>query len=164
MKTKLSREELEQIKIKQKNRYKIEMKCDVCGKIISVDEIGNGSGCKNCGWVQDSLSEEFPDRVMCPNLIPLSKAKKLYIEEKPFLPDLDDFISGLDFYGEMQFTYQGIDYGVTRGKNDTVDLWIVNAEVLGTFKDSEKFKENAKIDGKLIKDIWQEVKDVNWLQ
>ena len=85
-------------KMKEKN---IQSKCDVCGNDVFIDQYGNGDECPNCSWVNCAYYEEFPDRVMCPNLISLNKAKKLYADGKTFLPDLDDFIGGLDFYGEM---------------------------------------------------------------
>ena len=138
--------------------------CDVCGTEVYVDSIGNGDECPNCSWVNCAYYEKFPDRVMNPNLISLNKAKKLYADGKPFLPDLDDFIGGLDFYGEMEFTYQGINYGVTRVQNDAVDLWIFNGGTVELFKDSEEFRDKAQINGKLLKDIWQEIENANWLQ
>ncbi len=138
--------------------------CDVCGTEVYVDSIGSGDECPNCGWVNCAYYEEFPDRVMCPNLISLNKAKKLYADGKTFLPDLDDFIGGLDFYGEMKFTYQGINYGVTRVQNDAIDLWIFNGGTVKLFKDSEEFRDKAQINGKLLKDIWQEIENANWLQ
>ena len=138
--------------------------CDVCGTEVYVDSIGNGDECPNCSWVNCAYYEEFPDRVMCPNLISLNKAKKLYADGKPFLPDLDDFIGGLNFYSEMEFTYQGINYGVTRVQNDAIDLWIFNGGTVELFKDSEEFRDKAQINGKLLKDIWNEVENANWLQ
>ena len=51
-------------------------------------------------------NQESPDRVECPNLISLNKARKLYKEGKAFLPDFNDFIDGYNFYGEMEFTYK----------------------------------------------------------
>ena len=79
--------------------------CDVCGITIYVDSAGNGEKCPVCGWIQCSLNQEFPDRVTNPNLISLNKAKRLYAEGKPFIPDFNDFLLGLNFYGEMEFSY-----------------------------------------------------------
>ncbi len=138
--------------------------CNVCGAEVYVDSVGNGDECPNCNWVNCEYYEEFPDRVMCPNLISLNKAKKLYAEGKPFLPDLDDFIGGLEFYGEMEFSYKGINYGVTRVKNDAVDFWIVNGGTIELFKSSEEFKNKAKIGGELLRNIWQDVENAGWLQ
>ncbi|MCI8555128.1 MAG: hypothetical protein HFI85_00935 [Clostridia bacterium] len=145
-------------------KQNIQAKCPVCGNLILVDKVGNGSKCLNCSWIKSSLNEEFPDRVICPNLISLNKAKALYIEKKPFIPDFNDFISGLNFYGEMQFSYQGKTYGVTRGKNDIVDLFLVNTEKCNTFKSVNEFKEKAQIDNKLLKDIWNDTTNRDWLQ
>ena len=38
------------------------------------------------------MNEQNPDDVVAPNLIPLNKAKKLYLKKEPFLPDIYDFI------------------------------------------------------------------------
>ena len=32
------------------------------------------------------------------------------------------------------------------------------------FKNIEEFAEKAKVDGKLVKDIWNEVENANWLK
>ena len=90
----------------------IQSKCAVCGHMVMIDEIRNGDKCSNCGWVQNIDGLEFPDRVERPNLVSLNKARELYKEGKPFMPDLDDFIDGYNFYGEMEFTYQGKTYMV----------------------------------------------------
>lgn len=144
--------------------YNIQSKCAVCGHSVMIDEIGNGDNCQNCGWVQNIGNLEFPDRIECPNLISLNKAKKLYQKGKPFTPDFEDFIDGYNFYGEMEFTYNDITYGVMGVENIGVEFWGMNTDKYETFKDIEDFKLKAQIDGKLLKDIWHEVKNVNWLQ
>lgn len=151
--------------IMKNNQYDkiFEKKCDVCGKTLLASKTGNGE-CQYCGWYNNRLGETNENEVIFPNLISLNKARRLYQEGKPFLPDLDDFIGGLDFYGEMEFTYQGINYGVTRVQNDAVDLWIFNGGTVELFKDSEEFRDKAQINGKLLKDIWQEIENANWLQ
>ena len=58
--------------------YNIQSKCAVCGHSVMIDEIGNGDNCQHCGWVQNIGNLEFPDRVECPNLVSLNKARKLY--------------------------------------------------------------------------------------
>lgn len=138
--------------------------CAVCGTEVYVDSIGNGDECPNCGWINCACYEEFPDRVMCPNLIPLNKAKKLYAEGKPFMPDFDDFIGGYNFYTEMEFAYKGIMYGVMGVENVGVEFFEIDTGKGETFKDIDEFVQKAQINGKLVKDIWQEVKNVNWLQ
>lgn len=102
---------------------KYKQNCEVCSQIIEVDDYkqgefpvcncaifvdsnGNGNECPNCSWAKNALSKEYPDRVICSNLISLNKAIRLYKECKPFTLDYDDFIDGYNFYGEMEFTYQ----------------------------------------------------------
>ena len=137
--------------------------CDVCGIEVYVDSVGNGDACPKCSWVKCAYNEEFPDRVMCPNLISLNKAKKLYREGKPFLPDFDDFIDGFNFYGEMEFAYKGTLYGVM-DTDEGVEFFKVNGEYFEIFKDIEEFQQKARINGKHLKEIWNEVENVNWLQ
>ena len=48
--------------------------CAVCGKAFEADELGQGR-CGNCKWVNDAMSEQNPDRVGLPNLIPLIRRK-----------------------------------------------------------------------------------------
>ncbi len=138
-------------------------RCPVCGNSMIVNRLGDGDKCSKCSWVKSIFHEEFPDRVMCPNLIPLSKAKKLYAEGKPFLPDYEDFIGGLNFYGEMEFYFGGERYGVMR-TDKGVEFFSLTGEFFEILKDEEDFENNANIGGKLLKGIWHEVQDANWLQ
>ena len=43
-------------------------------------------------------------------------------------------------------------------------MFIVNASQITIYESAEDFEENAKIDGKFLKDIWYEVENTNWLQ
>ena len=144
--------------------YILKSKCQVCGNIVYVNECGNGDACPNCSWIQSEIYEEFPDRVVCPNLIPLNKAKKLYKEGKPFTPDFDDFISGYNFYGEMEFTYKNVVYGLMGITNEGVEFFNTNTGECEMFKNIEEFEQKAQINGQLVKDIWNEVTNADWLQ
>lgn len=148
----------------KQHEYNIESKCPVCENIIFLDSVDNGDKCHNCGWDHSKIHDEFPDRVMCPNLISLNKARNLYKEGKPFIPDFEDFIDGYNFYGEMEFTYKGITYGLMGIENEGVEFWGMNTDTYEMFKDIEEFAEKAKVDEKLVKNIWPEVENANWLQ
>ena len=145
------------------SRRKFKTKCPVCGSSTLKDQYGHGE-CENCGWNLDNLNKKCKNAVTYPNLISLNKAKKLYKEGKPFTPDFNDFIAGYDFYGEMEFTYKGVTYGLVGASNDGVEFWGMGTDTFEVFKDINKFKEKAKINGKLVKDIWDEVENVDWLQ
>lgn len=62
-------------------RRKFKTKCPVCELSTFKDKYGNGE-CENCGWHIDNLSIKNKNIVIYPNLISLSKAKKLYQEGK----------------------------------------------------------------------------------
>lgn len=40
----------------------------------------------------------------------------------------------------------------------------MNTDVYAMFNNIGEFAEKAKIDGKLVKDIWNKVENANWLQ
>ena len=137
--------------------------CSVCGKITKKDIYDQGD-CPHCAWKNNFLADENPDNVLYPNLISLNKAKQLYSEGKPFEPDLDEFIEALLFYGEMEFSYNGIRYGLTRENNKDIYFFTTNSENYNIFKNIDDFKENAKVEGEFLKDIWDETTDRYWLQ
>ena len=64
----------------------------------------------------------------------------------------------------MEFTYNGITYGLMGIKNEGVEFWGMNTDIYQIFKNIEEFAEKTKVDGKLVKDIWNEVENANWLQ
>lgn len=142
-------------------------KCPVCEAKCLKDQYGNGE-CQNCGWKLDKFANKFKNRVIYPNLISLNKAKKLYSESKPFEPDIDEFIEALYNYSEMQFKYNGVYYAVELvcENDDEYDIELYNSKTSETFifKTKEDFKNNAKIDGKLLKEIWEETTERDWLQ
>ncbi len=148
-------------------KRKFATKCPVCGTNGLKDQYGRGE-CDKCGWIFDPFVEEQKDNVIYPNLISLNKAKKLYSEGKPFEPNLDEFIEALNCYSEMQFEYNGIYYAVEFVSNgeDEYDIELYNSKTgeAFIFKTTDDFKNNAKVEGKLLKDIWEETTDRYWLQ
>ncbi len=142
--------------------------CEVCSQIIDVDTYKQGK-CSFCGWWNCFLNEENPDIVAIPNLISLNKAKQLYKEGKPLEPDFDDFIEALHSYGEMQFEYKGVYYAVEivyddDNKRKMIRLFNSKTKEKDFFKSDDDFKNNAKIDGANLKDVWDQTTDRYWLQ
>ncbi|MDD4210978.1 MAG: hypothetical protein PHC46_01105 [Clostridia bacterium] len=139
-------------------------KCDVCGQIVLVDQYGSGD-CEHCGWDQTGSDLEKKYKVGYTNLVPLSKAKQLYKEGKPFLPNFEEFINNLIFYGEMQFDYLGKKYIVIR-YTDYLEIEFyedsLSSEIY-KFKSYDEFRTKANIDGKLLKDIWHDVENADFL-
>ncbi len=152
----------------KESRYKrrFKTKCPVCEANCLKDQFGNGE-CENCGWKLDKFANKFKNRVIYPNLISLNKAKKLYSEGKPFEPDLEDFIEALFVYSEVQFKYKNIYYELILSSDENKEIIKMNdfnGGHLQTFKTKEDFINNAKVDGKLLKDIWEETTERDWLQ
>lgn len=134
-------------------------KCDVCGEIVEIDQFGNGD-CKNCGWNQDASRLKNPNTIMYPNLISLNKAKERYLNKQPLIPDFNDFIEALFMYSEMMFQYNNTDYMVYLQNDNIIMNSMHNTE---KFKNKEDFVNNANIDGILLKELWKDVKNANYL-
>ena len=143
---------------------KIDVKaCDVCGKPVTIDQFGYGD-CKNCGWIQDPARLKNPDRVEYPNRISLNKAKMLYKQGKKLEPDFNDFIAGLEMYSEMEFTYNNKSYCVFLYEDNQVEFFEnENPENLQVYSNATEFKQKANINGKLLKNIWQDVKNPDFM-
>ncbi len=138
-------------------------KCDVCGKVCLIDQFGNGT-CENCGWDQGG-SDLDHQNVGYPNTLPLSKAKILYKQKQPLLPDFEDFVNNLAFYGEMEIYYRNEKYIILRYTDHfEIEFYSENDyENIQKFKSYEDFKNNCQIDNRLLKDIWNEIKNVDFL-
>ena len=140
--------------------------CSVCKEMIKKDVYDQGD-CPYCKWKNNFLADENPNRVIYPNLISLNKAKKLYSEGRPFEPNLDDFVEALFFYSEVQFKYKNIYYEVilaSENDEEIIKMNDFNGGNLQTFKTKEDYINNAKVEGKLLKDIWADTTDRDWLQ
>lgn len=135
-------------------------KCPVCGKISMIDQYGNGE-CKNCLWNLDRACEANPDRVQYPNLVSLNKARLLYRQGKPLKPSFEDFIKGLIMYSEMTFYYANREAAVYySGGNICFDY----DEKTQKFTDENDFYAHASIGGKLLKNIWDDIKNADYMQ
>ena len=141
--------------------------CEVCGTPMKKDIYKQGK-CPNCGWKNHYTNEEHPDSVSCSNLVSLNKAKQLYSQGKPFEPNLDEFIETLSSYGEMQFEYNGVCYAVEvanfNGEDSRVSLYNSQTKEEVFFEGYDDFKNNAKVEEKFLKDIWDKTTDRYFLQ
>lgn len=136
--------------------------CDVCGRPVLIDQFGYGD-CENCGWCQDKRSKNTPNMVMYPNIVSLNKAKDLFKNKQKIVPSLDDFIEGLKIYKEMSFTYNNKNFSVIMRNNQVEFSNDEKIYEIQIFSNIESFKNKANIDGKLLKDIWQEVKNADYM-
>ena len=141
----------------------LEKNCLVCKNLISTDNYGQGR-CQNCGWFNDLLSEENPEKVVFPNVTSLKKARELIAKGEKILPSIEDFCEMLNFYGEVEFTYNGISYDIFRTDNEGKIEYGCSPNFAFNFKNGQDFILNAKtIDGKLLKDVWSEVEDAKYI-
>ncbi len=136
-----------------KNRM---VKCSICGKVALEDEFGNGE-CKNCGW-KFSRDEEKLERqigISYPMLVSPTTAREEYKKGLPFKATFKEFMNGLFFYSEMLFTYEGVSYEVFFKDEDVIVL--CSETMQQEYPTREEFENRANIDGKLLKDIWDDV-------
>jgi len=142
-------------------------KCDICRRQILINEHRFGS-CDYCGWSNSEAALENPNEVLLSNFVSFNRARTLHTEGKPIIPNFEEFMEVLYQYGEMQFDYLGRTFGVIRGDVETgrnIDLFDVNkSDSYVKFFDYDDFRQNAKIDDKPLRDIWNEVIGVNFLQ
>lgn len=134
----------------------IKVKCSICGKDAYRDEYGNGE-CKNCGWKFSKDEEKFEkDRgISYPMLVSPTTARRQYLNGEPFKATFNEFVNGLYFYSEMLFTVYSVTYEVYLESRRNIVM--CNDDMEQKFSSREEFINNASIDGKLLKDIWDDV-------
>lgn len=140
----------------------IEKNCDLCGRPLLVDQYRWGR-CEHCGWDNCEAALENPDYPYMGNFLSYNNAKKLYKEGKPLRPNFEEFIEFFRVYGEVQFTHKKKVYGFYRG--NPIAMFCVGVNNSTKYYESyDDFRKRAEIDGLLLKDIWNEVEGVNYLE
>lgn len=136
--------------------YNNAVPCEVCGQLTFADNCGNTEKCPNCGWKSNGDSEFYEEcyGISYPMLVPLSRAREQYKKGQKFKATFEDFINGLNWYKEMLFWYNNKYYAV---RYCDMGIFLETRETDQKYKDVDDFVANAKIDGRLIKDIWDEV-------
>lgn len=76
--------------------------------------------------------------------------------------NLDDFIDGLFMYSEMVFTYNNVEYEVFLKPNKNIIL--CSSSMQQEYTTREEFKNRANINGLLLKDIWHNVTNADYMQ
>lgn len=130
--------------------------CEVCGGLVFSDDYGNTDICHNCGWKSNGDSEFYEEcyGISYPLLIPLSRAREQYKAGQKFKATFKDFINGLKFYAEMLFWHDGKVYETFRKKGGVV---LSSKESEQKYISIDEFYDKANINGRLLKDIWNEV-------
>lgn len=148
------------------NNEKLYAKCDVCGNDVLIDSFGNGEKCDVCGWRQSEESYEHPNIAGIRNIPTLNNAiKQFKAGNSAVLANFEDFVSALENYGELEFTYSNIRYGVLFD-DDSKKIILLNITNNDKpfFSDISDFADNAHIDGKILKEIWSKVTNTDFLQ
>ena len=89
-----------------------------------------------------------------PMLVPLSRAREQYKAGQKFKATFEDFINGLKFYAEMLFWHNNKVHEVYYKKDFVV---FCNKDMIQEYVDEDEFYNKANINGRLLKDIWDEV-------
>jgi len=129
-------------------------KCAVC----KTETIYNS--CPHCGWVRTCLIA--PNKIHYSyNFISLNRAKELYNARKSLKPSFEDFLECMEVYAELGFVIGNVLYGVfgiSKGHR-FFGKGVENGGV--TFNTVDEFYEKAAINGVLLRNLWDEVSEVN---
>ena len=141
----------------------ISKKCDICSEYVMVDQWGQSwEHCGRCGWMQSEQHFENPDYIGRPNLVSFAKAKTLFEKGSPIKPTLDEYIEAYKTWGEMELWHKGKVY-VLSCPDEKVLFGESDKEVGQSYSNIEEFRERAHIDGRLLRNIWDEIEKPNWL-
>lgn len=145
----------------------IAFKCQVCGANIKINEYYINK-CPNCGWIQDVSAMDFPTELMCPNRTSLVKARERYKNgQEVNKPDFEDFVDMLNLYAEVEFTYSNIRYGVFKSDlngKDIIDFFVIDGDTVQIYDTPEEFAQKAHLNNVLLKDLWKDVENANYIQ
>lgn len=141
-------------------------KCHVCGGDVSVDEYGNGDECPRCGWRQSDESFFNPNIAGIRNIPSLNSAKQQYSQgASAVLANFDDFVSALSSYGEVEFTYKNVRFGVLFD-DESKRLMLINIKTNQKqfYANLDDFANNAALDGTKLSELWGGVTNTDFLQ
>ena len=142
------------------------VKCDVCKNLIEIDQYGNGSGCTNCGWLQSEEAYQHPNVPGIRNIPSLNNAIRQYKNGRSAtLANFNDFIETYNNYGEVEFTLNNTRFGVLYDDvNKKIELLNIQTKEKQLYVSIDDFMQNAKINGILLKDLWDNVTATDFLQ
>ena len=133
-------------------------KCNICKKPVMADQFGQGE-CGNCKWNQGKDDGHLADQIVYPNPVSFARAKQLFKEGKPMKPNFDEFIEGLRKFLHYEFAYKQKIYHSFCGHGNGFELFEGDSKAGQSYPTIEEFKERANINGRLLKDLWDEVED-----
>ena len=142
-----------------------EKNCAVCSHKYMADIYEQGK-CPNCGWLQSEEAYQHPNVPGIRNIPSLNNAIKQYKSGRSAtLSNFNDFIETYNTYGEVEFTLNNTRYGVLYD-DDSKKIALLNIQTneKQLFSDIYDFKQNAKINGKPLKDLWDSVTATDFLQ
>ena len=140
--------------------------CHVCGGDVFVDEYGNGDECPRCGWRQSDESFLNPNIAGIRNIPSLNSARKQYAQGgSAVLANFNDFVSTLSSYGEVEFTYKNVRFGVLFD-DESKRLMLINIKTNQKqfYTDLNDFANNAALDGTKLSELWGGVTNTDFLQ
>lgn len=135
-----------------------EIKCQICN--MPLNETMNR--CPNCGWIQE-LDIDSPDDIQWSyNFVSYNKAKKLFKDGKPLLPDFGDLLDSMKIYSEIEFYVGEIHLGIVTTENGQIHFYKWNNTESGyqVYASIDEFAVKANINGILLKECWHNLKEI----
>lgn len=100
------------------------------------------------------------------NIPSLNSAKQQYSQgASAVLANFDDFVSALSSYGEVEFTYKNVRFGVLFD-DESKRLMLINIKTNQKqfYANLDDFANNAALDGTKLSELWGGVTNTDFLQ
>lgn len=133
--------------------------CDVCDKEVKIDNFGNGK-CKNCGWCNDENATKYPNAINPPNFMSLNEAKDNYKNKLKDKPTFDRIMELVDRGLDIVIKYKKSLYQLS--KHEDYTIWEIDTKNYKSYKSLEKFKSEVNINDILLKDLWKNIKFIEY--
>lgn len=136
-------------------KRKFDKICPACKNKTLVDKYGNGE-CEHCGWIQCRDELKNPDTLRYPNVTSLNHAREQVKNGMKIKPTFEDFIEIVYINYEPSFKYKKRKFGSTNFSGYEFYEWNKEEEYQ-SYKTIEEFAQKVNIDGKYLKDIWDDI-------
>lgn len=130
-------------------------KCDVCGNDVVIEQYKDKI-CKKCGWIQCEEALKTPNKMIYPNITSLNHAREQVENGMKIKPTFEDFVESVRLNLEPSFKYNKRKFGSTNFSGYEFYEWN-KEDGYQSYKTIEEFEQKVNIDGKYLKDIWDNI-------
>lgn len=128
--------------------------CKVCKSPLADDK---NDKCNVCGFYNTKKAISSPRDVIYPNIACLNSAKSTFAKNKKITTSFEDLLKIVDGNLEPTFFYAHKKYGITNFDDGYQICEYETGNQYQNYKTIQEFAQNSKVDGKLLKDVWQQI-------